>query len=65
MSLETDPRAVRAAYLELLREHIEAVNRIARGFGADALVFDTHESVGPVLGALLDRRAGSTGRTGG
>ncbi len=64
-ALETDPRAVRAAYLTLLREHVDGVNRLARSFGADALVCDTHESVGPVLAAVLDRRMSFTGRRGG
>ncbi|MCE2881639.1 MAG: DUF58 domain-containing protein [Planctomycetaceae bacterium] len=64
-SIETDPRAVRAAYLDLLREHVDAVGRVARGFGADAIVCDTHESVGPALAALLDRRMAFAGRRGG
>jgi len=64
-AIETDPRAVRAAYLALLREHVDAVDRLARSFGADALVCDTHESVGPVLAEVLDRRMSFTGRRGG
>jgi hypothetical protein len=63
--VEADPRAVRSAYLELLRAHVDGVDRIARGFGADALVCDTHEAVGPVLAALLDRRMSFAGRRGG
>ena len=63
-AIETDPRAVREAYLEILREHVEKVDRIARSFGADAVVCDTHESVGPVLAALLDRRMSFVGRRG-
>jgi uncharacterized protein (DUF58 family) len=63
--IETDPRAVREAYLALLREHVESIDRLARSFGADALVCDTHESVGPVLAALLDRRMSFSGRRGG
>ena len=43
---------------------VEGVDRIARSFGADALVCDTHESVGPVLAALLDRRMSFSGRRG-
>ena len=54
-----------APCLELLRAHVEGVDRIARSFGADALVCDTHESVGPVLAALLDRRMSFSGRRGG
>ena len=64
-AIETDPRAVRDAYLELLREHVDGVDRVARSFGADAVVCDTHESVGPVLAALLDRRMSFSGRRGG
>jgi uncharacterized protein (DUF58 family) len=64
-AVEADPRAVRSAYLELLRAHVEGVDRIARGFGADAVVCDTHESVGPVIAALLDRRMSFAGRRGG
>ena len=63
--IEADPRAVRATYLELVREHVEGVQRIARGFGADAVVCDTHEAIGPVLAALLDRRMSFAGRRGG
>ena len=63
--VEADPRAVRAEYLELLREHVEGVDRIARAFAADAVVCDSHESVGPVLAALLDRRMAFAGRRGG
>ncbi|MEY3021832.1 MAG: hypothetical protein RIS86_1030 [Planctomycetota bacterium] len=65
LPVEADPRAVRATYLELLRAHVEGVDRIARGFGADAVVCDTHASVGPVLAELLDRRMASAGRRGG
>lgn len=64
-ALETDPRAVRAAYLKLLQEHVENINRIARGFHADTVLCDTHESVGPVLASLLDRRMQFAGRRGG
>ncbi len=64
-ALETDPRAVRAAYLDLMRAHIEGVDRIARSFGADAILCNIHESIGPVLSALFDRRMSFSGRRGG
>jgi uncharacterized protein (DUF58 family) len=64
LPVETDPRVVRETYLKLMREHIDAVDRIARSFGNDAVVCDTHESVGPVLAALLDRRMSFAGRRG-
>lgn len=63
--IETDPRAIREAYLEALRAHVEGVDRIARSLGADAVVADTHESVGPVLAAAIDRRMSFAGRRGG
>jgi hypothetical protein len=49
----------------LMREHVEGVDRIARSFRADAILSNTHESVGPVLAALLDRRQSVAGRRGG
>ncbi|MEY3027231.1 MAG: hypothetical protein RL136_139 [Planctomycetota bacterium] len=64
-AIETDPRAVREAYLELMREHVATVDRIARSFRADAVACDTHESVGPVLAAILDRRMSLAVRRGG
>ena len=51
-----DPRALRTGYLEALSNHIDAVSRIALGFGFDYHRLDTHESVGPALTHLLARR---------
>lgn len=61
-TLETDPQAIRAAYLEVMREHIDKLATTTRAFGADFFTLDTHESVGPALAALLDRRTSFQGR---
>jgi hypothetical protein len=54
--LRIDPRALRAAYLETLTQHNDALAKAAIGFGFDYLRMDTHESVGPALSYLLARR---------
>lgn len=54
--LRIDPRALREAYLETIHDHMEKVEAAARGFGFDYRWFDTHESVGPGLAAVLARR---------
>lgn len=60
-TIDVDTRAVRAAYLAELQKHIQTIDRLARAFGYDLQVFDTRESVGPVLAALLSRREGMLG----
>jgi len=55
-TLAADPAAIREAYLAALREHLAALERIARGFGYDYLRVDTHEPIGPAIAALLARR---------
>jgi uncharacterized protein (DUF58 family) len=55
-SIDVDTRVARAAYLAALQAHLDEVRRVARDFGFDMAVFDTHESVGPVLSATLARR---------
>jgi uncharacterized protein (DUF58 family) len=54
--LRVDPRALREAYLDALRAHLDFVNRTALAFGFDYHRLDTHESVGPPLAYLLARR---------
>ncbi len=55
-TIEIDTRSVREAYLTALDNHLNEINRLSRSFGFDSAVFNTHESVGPVLSALLARR---------
>jgi uncharacterized protein (DUF58 family) len=54
--LRIDPRALRSAYLDALREHLQFVARTAMSFGFEYCRIDTHESVGPPLAYLLARR---------
>jgi uncharacterized protein (DUF58 family) len=54
--LRVDPRAIRQAYLEAMNNHLEAVERSARGFGFDYMVVSTHDWLGPPLSAFLARR---------
>jgi len=60
-ALDVDTRTIRKAYLEELQQHLQLIDRQSRAFGYDMQVFDTHESVGPVLTALLSRREGMMG----
>ncbi len=55
-TIEIDSRAVRTAYLTALESHLSELNRLSRNFGFDCAIFNTHESVGPVLSALLAKR---------
>ncbi len=54
--VRVDPRALRASYLAALEQHVDQVLKVARGFGFDYLRLDSHDSVGPILAALLARR---------
>lgn len=55
--LRIDPRALRQAYLDSLRQHCDKIAKVALGFGYDYQRIDTHDSVGPALSYLLARRA--------
>jgi len=62
--LRVDPRGLRDGYLEALRRHCDALDRIVTGFGYDCVRVDTHENVGPPLAYLLARRSAiARGRT--
>ncbi|MHC4416303.1 MAG: DUF58 domain-containing protein [Planctomycetota bacterium] len=54
--LRIDPRVLRQGYLDALSSHIDAVSKVALGFGFDYHMLNTHESVGPALTYLLARR---------
>lgn len=62
--LQVDPASIREAYLAALRAHLDAIDRITRGFGYDSIRVDTHESIGPAISALLARREASVSRHG-
>jgi uncharacterized protein (DUF58 family) len=54
--LRVDPRALRAAYLEAIDKHIDAVARHCRAFGFDHELVNTHDWLGPPLAAFVARR---------
>lgn len=61
--LRVDPRAIRAGYLDALRSHLTAVERMARGFGFDYQLINTHDWLGPPLAAFVARRNAMMRRT--
>ncbi len=54
--VKVDPRAVKAAYLDAIGKHIEAVEKTTRGFGFDYQLVDTHDWLGPPLAEFVARR---------
>ncbi|MDA1007628.1 MAG: DUF58 domain-containing protein [Planctomycetota bacterium] len=58
--IDVDARAVRKHYLAELTTHLSAVRRITHTCGFDWQLFDSHDSVGPLLSALLARRENET-----
>jgi uncharacterized protein (DUF58 family) len=54
--LRVDPRALRTGYLEALRRHLAAVEKLARGFGFDYQLVNTQDWLGPPLAAFVARR---------
>lgn len=55
-TLRVDPRALRDAYLEALREHLAKVQNDCRVMGFDYQLVNTHEWLGPTLAAFVARR---------
>lgn len=54
--LKVDPRAVRAEYVKVFEKHLEEVPRLARSFGFDHALVNTHDWLGPPLAAFIARR---------
>lgn len=54
--LRVDPRSIRAAYCRAIESHLDAVERVTRGFGFDYHLVDTHEWLGPSIAAFVARR---------
>lgn len=61
--VKIDPRAIRPAYLEALRRHLDGVEKTARAFGFDHRLVDTHEWLGPTLASFIARRNAQIKRT--
>ncbi len=55
-SIQFDPRAIRKIYLEEITSHCNHLKTIARNFGYDYHLIDTHESIIPILRMLLSKR---------
>lgn len=55
-ALRVDPRSIRSAYLDVMREHLSKVEKTMRSFGFDYQRVDTHDWLGPPLAAFVSRR---------
>ncbi len=55
-AIRIDPRALRAAYLEVARTHNEALEKAATASGSDFQRLSTHDWLGPPLAAFVARR---------
>lgn len=51
-----DPRAIRGEYLRVFGEHLDRVGKIARSFGFDYQLVNTHHWLGPPIAAFMARR---------
>lgn len=51
-----DPRQLRQAYRQVAEEHIARLDKLARSFGFDHHLVNTHDWLGPPLAAYLARR---------
>lgn len=54
--VKVDPRVIREAYLQVLAEHEEAIDKAAKGAGFDILSLGTHDWLGPPLAGFLAAR---------
>ena len=61
-TIRIDPRSLRKDYLEAINAHIEQVAHIARSFGFDHQVVDTHSWLGPTLAAFVAKRNAASRR---
>jgi uncharacterized protein (DUF58 family) len=55
-AVRIDPRALRAAYLEVFHEHQAGLERAVRSVGFDYQRLSTHDWLGPPLAAFVARR---------
>jgi uncharacterized protein (DUF58 family) len=55
--IQVDARSVRESYLDVFSRHQEEIRTVARGFGFDFELVDSHQSVGPPLAKLFARRS--------
>lgn len=55
-ALRVDPRSLRKAYLEVMREHNAAAEKCVMSMGFDYRLLTTHDWLGPPLAAFVARR---------
>ncbi len=60
--LPLDPAALRTAYLEVVAEHLDVVEKLCRKFGFDYLRLNTKDALGPPLSHFLAKRASMIGK---
>lgn len=60
--MNLDPQALRSAYLESLRKHLDQVEKIARRFQFDYMLLNTGEPLGPALSRFMARRGATIGK---
>lgn len=60
--LGLDPAALRKAYLDVMQQHLSAIEQVTRRFRFDHLMLDTSQPVGPPLSHFLARRSALAGR---
>ncbi len=54
--LRIDPRAIKQSYLDAINAHNKAVQKLARSFGFDYQLVNTHEWLGPTLASFIAHR---------
>jgi uncharacterized protein (DUF58 family) len=55
-AIRIDPRAIRAAYIEVATRHNDALEKAAKAFSCDFQRLSTHDWLGPPLAAFVARR---------
>jgi uncharacterized protein (DUF58 family) len=61
--IKLDPRSIREDYRRAVERHIQEIQRLARSFGFDHALIDTHDWLGPPLAAFIARRQAQMKRT--
>ncbi len=60
--LNLDPKALRKAYLEVLQQHLDAVETLTRRFQFDYMLLNTGEPLGPALSHFMAKRGSTIGK---
>lgn len=61
--IKVDPRSVRAEYQKAFEAHLQSVRKLARSFGFDLELVNSHDWLGPPLAAFIARRQAQMKRT--